>query len=84
MCFMELLKYRSARFWIAFTQNDHFSFQISVYFKPSLLEELNFIECFIFLLSIEMRIKMTIGSIWTSQAVLVVKKKKKTPIFQCR
>ena len=74
---MELLKYRSARFWIAFTQNDHFSFQISVYFKPSLLEELNFIECFIFLLSIEMRIKMTIGSIWTSQAVLVVKKKKK-------
>ena len=75
MCFMELLKYKSARFWIAFTQNGNFSFQIAVYFKPSLPEELNFTECFIFLLFIEMRIKMTIGSIWTSQAVLVVKKK---------
>ena len=74
MCSMELLKYRSARFWIAFTQNDNFSFQIKVYFKPSFLEELNFTECFLFLLSIEMRIKMTIGSTWASQLVPVVKK----------
>ena len=73
MCSMELLKYRSARFWIAFTQNDNVSFQIAVYFKPSLPEGLNFTECFIFLLSIEMRIKMTIDSIWASQVVLVVK-----------
>ena len=74
MCSMELLKYRSARFWIVFTQNDNFSFQIAVYFKPSFLKELNFTKCFLFLLSIEMRIKMTIGSTWASQLVPVVKK----------
>ena len=81
---MELLKYRSARFWIVFTQNDNFSFQIAVYFKPSFLEELNFTKCFLFLLSIEMRIKMTIGSTWASQLVPVVKKTPPSNAGRCK